>query len=135
MAQGIWIHTDKQRTIDGHLGERRERALRWARGRCQAANVYIGHKDWAVGQVDTRCRRCGVRVRFNLKRRKDSRGSPSQAIWIPRPKDTRSELEAKVSALNKISSGKQGGGDEGFVTALELMKQKRPRTMGGESDE
>ena len=65
----------------------------------------------------------------------DGRGQTSQALWISRPKDTRSELEEKVNDLNKISIGNEGGGHEGFVTALELMKEKRPRTMGGKLDE
>jgi len=129
MAQGIWIHTDKQRMRGSLLSERRKRALRWKQGDCNFANAYFGHKK--VKQVDTRCRRCGIRVRFNLKKRIcDDRGSPSQAIWISRPKDSRSEIEMKVNTINQ----REGGSLEGFTTALELMKEKRPRTMGGELD-
>ena len=134
MAQGIWIHTDRQRMRGSLLGERRKRSLRWIQGDCNHANMYIGYSK--VKQVDTRCAKCGIRVRFNLRRRiGDDRGSPTQAVWISRPNDTRAELEAKVHGLNKISTGNQGGGHEGFVTALELMKEKRARTMGGELDE
>jgi ribosomal protein L37E len=133
MAQGIWIHTDRQRMNGSLLGERRKRALRWIQGYCNHANMYVGHKK--VKQVDTRCAKCGIRVRFNLKRTVcDARGSPTQAVWISRPNDTRAELERKVHGLNNISNGNQRGGHEGFVTALELMKEKRPRTMGGELD-
>jgi len=134
MAQGIWIHTDKQRMRGSLLSERRKRALRWKQGDCNFANAYFGYSD-KVKQVDTRCRKCGIRVRFNLNRRiADSRGQPTQAIWINRPKDSRSEIELKVNALNNYSNGNEGGGHEGFVTALELMKEKRPRTMGGKSE-
>ena len=108
--------------------------MRWFQGSCNHANAYFGYSD-QVKQVDTRCRKCGIRVRFNLNRRiADDRGQPTQAIWISRPKDSRAEIEMKVNALNKISTGNEGGGHEGFVTALELMKEKRPRTMGGELD-
>jgi len=134
MAQGIWIHTDKQRMKGSLLGERRKRSSRWIQGDCNHANMYIGYSD-SVKQVDTRCSRCGIRVRFNLRRRVcDDRGAPTQAVWLSRPKDTRAELEAKVHALNKLSTRNEGGGHEGFVTALELMNEKLARTMGGKSE-
>jgi len=134
MAQGIWIHNDRQRKKGDLLCERRKRAARWIQPQCQHANAYFGYSD-SVKQIDTRCSKCGIRVRFNINQRtSDNRGQVSQAIWISRPKDTRAELEAKVHALNNISSGNDGGGGEGFITALELMKNKSPRTMGGELD-
>jgi len=131
MAQGIWIHFDKQTR---HNGSRRKRAARWINGRCGHANLYMGYSD-TVKQVDTMCARCGVRVRFNLRRRVcDGRGSPTQVLWISRPADSRKELEARVHHLNKISTRTEGGGHEGFVTALELMKNKSPSSMGGKSE-
>lgn len=127
MAQGIWIHEDRQLMADGR---REKRALRWNRGRCRHANMYIGYSD-RVKQVDTHCARCGVRVRFNLDRRKgDGRGQVQQVKWIPMPKASRKELEAKVQHLNKIDFNH----DEGFSTALELMKKKSESRMGGDLD-
>ena len=123
--KGIWIHQDRQGN--------RERALRWATPRCNHANMYIGYKD-RVKQIDTRCAACGKRVRFTTRLRDlaDRRGNPSQALWISRPRDTRKELEAKVAYLNGIDMDPSIETRGGFVTALELMKNKSPRTMGGE---
>jgi len=124
MVRGIWIHEDRQR--DG------ERALGWIKPRCGHANLYWGHKTH-VKQIDTRCARCGRRVRFNPNKR-DRRGKIRQAIWITRSKDTREEIERKVRYLNEISSGNDGGRSPGFLTASELMKEKNARLMGGDSD-
>lgn len=120
MVQGIWIHQDRQR--EG------ERALAWVSARCGHANMYIGHKRH-IKQIDTHCVRCGRRVRFNPNKT-DRRGKIRQAIWISRPKDSRTELEAKVRHLNKTEFDE----DDGFVTALEFMKTKSSSTMGGESE-
>tara|TARA_R110002096_G_scaffold304146_3_gene499062 strand:- start:1269 stop:1697 length:429 start_codon:yes stop_codon:yes gene_type:complete len=139
MAQGIWIHTDKQRMRGSLLCERRKRALRFKQGDCNFANAYFGYSD-KVKQIDTRCRKCGIRVRFNIRKKVgDKRGQVSQAIWISRPKDSRSEIEMKVNAMNHttfglVSNGNDGACD-GFTTALKLVKEKNPRMMGGESDE
>lgn len=122
--QGIWIHQDRQR--EG------ERALAWVTARCGHANLYMGHKA-RIKQIDVMCARCGRRVRFNPNK-KDRRGKIRQAIWISRPKDSRKELEAKVHHLNAISDDSEELFSRGFVTALELMKNKSPSTMGGKSE-
>lgn len=121
MVRGIWIHEDRQR--DG------ERALRWITARCNHANLYWGTKD-VIKQVDAICARCGRRVRFNPNRTSGNRGKIRQALWISRPKDSRRELESRVHHLNKTEFDEH----EGFVTALELMKNKSPSIMGGELD-
>jgi hypothetical protein len=124
MVRGIWVHQDRQRD--------RERALRWIKARCGHANLYWGHKPH-VKQIDANCARCGRRVRFNPNKT-DRRGKVRQAIWISRPADSRQELESKVHHLNSFSNGNDGGGHEGFVTALELMKNKSPSIIGGKSE-
>jgi len=124
MVRGIWIHEDRQR--DG------ERALAWIKARCGHANMYWGHKT-RIKQIDTRCARCGRRVRFNPNKT-DRRGKIRQAIWIARNKDTRQEIERKVRYLNEFSNGNDGGGSPAFVTALELMEKKSSSIMGGESE-
>ena len=125
MAQGIWVHQDRQLMSDG---SRRNRALRWNRGRCGHANMYVGYRD-RVKQIDTMCARCGVRVRFNPKKKiGDGRGQVSQVMWLSMPNATRKELESKVHLLNKIDFDE----DEGFVTALEYMKKKEARLRGGD---
>ena len=124
MVRGIWIHEDRQR--DG------DRALGWIKPRCGHANLYWGHKTH-VKQIDTRCARCGRRVRFNPNKT-DRRGKIRQAIWISRSKDTRAEIEAKCAHLNLISNGNDGGGAPAFVTALELMRKKSSSIMGGDSE-
>ena len=124
MVRGIWIHQDRQRDS--------ERALGWIKPRCGHANLYWGHKTH-VKQIDTRCARCGRRVRFNPNKT-DRRGKIRQAIWISRSKDTRAEIESKCVYLNSISNGNDGGGSPAFVTALELMEKKSSSIMGGESE-
>jgi len=124
MAQGIWIHQDRQR--DG------DRALAWITPRCGHANLYMGHKP-RIKQIDVICARCGRRVRFNPNKT-DRRGKVRQAIWISRPKDSRKELEAKVHHLNGLGSNGSEGGGEGLITALEFMKNKSPSLMGGDLD-
>jgi hypothetical protein len=115
--RGIWIHTDKR-------GEK-ERALRWAVARCQHANLYIGYKS-TVKQIDTRCARCGRRVRFNPNRKAgEKRGSPSNAVWMgARTRESNDDLRARVLAMNEIDPRKL---DEGFTTGLELIEDKERR--------
>ena len=122
MVRGIWVHQDRQRD--------RERALKWIKARCGHANLYMGYKP-RVKQIDAICARCGRRVRFNPNKT-DRRGKVRQAIWISRPADSRQELESKVHHINSFSTGNDGGGGEGFITALELMKNKSPSIMEGE---
>ena len=124
MAKGIWIHHDRQLRYDG---SRSKRAYRHATGRCGHANLYWGYKD-NVTQVDARCARCGVRVRFNLRRKiADERGSKTQVIWMP-SRLPRSELLAKVRAMNGVDDFDT---TEGFSTALELMKKNSQQNRGG----
>jgi hypothetical protein len=118
MVKGVWIHQDRQGNKD--------RATAYAKATCNHANTYLGYSE-SVKQVDTMCTRCGRRVRFNpIKRKGDSRGQVSQALFMAMPNSTRKEIEARATHLNTVdrSSRKKGGAGEDFTTALKLMDEK-----------
>ena len=109
VMRGYWIHTDRE-------------GRRHAVGRCQTANVYISYQSKFGGhrrergpkQIDTRCRGCGKRVRFNPSRRVDSqwgtyenRGSISNVHWVRADSKSRKELERIVAHLNSEKAERQ----------------------------
>jgi len=101
--RGYWIHTDRE-------------GNRQSLGRCQTANVYISYRSKYGGfrrdripkQIDTMCRGCGKRVRFNPTRQNDSRwgdfeerGSILNVLWVRADNKSRNDLERIVLRLNE----------------------------------
>ena len=124
MARGVWIHQDRQGN--------RDRATAYTKARCNHANTYCGYSD-TTKQIDTRCARCGRRVRFNaIQKKGDRRGKVRQALFLSMPKATFQEIKERADELNRVdpSSRKRGGGGETFVTALKLMSEKTTPPVG-----
>lgn len=92
---------------------------------CGFWNVYVRrrpmHRGWMNEKVDTRCRHCGRRVRFQPARQ-SGRGRPRPVYYEGRVEDT--PLDELIQEVNLRNRGEQSTRDSlGFVRAKDYRKE------------
>jgi hypothetical protein len=128
MGRGIWLcrrvdgFGDRFMSAPNSDAARRGYPMQKTQG-CGYWNVYVSRRpssaDWQTKPVDTRCRHCNRRVRFNPAR-SEERGRPRSVVFTVYPDDCpQSEL---IHIVNSKNRGEKI--ERGFVKARDYQREE-----------